>query len=147
MSASEWRIEPAEWPRDEGELMAVRRAVFVEEQGVPEELEREARDAEAWHLLARASGGEPVGTARLLSDGKIGRMAVLPAWRRRGIGARLLAGTIDIARSRGMNAVYLHAQCRAVPFYERAGFTVYGDVFDEAGIPHRAMRRHLDETT
>lgn len=144
MSEKRVRVSVAPWDAHEKALMRVRLAVFVEEQGVPQELERDDHDARAFHLLAAEPGGEPVGTARLLPDGQIGRMAVLPEWRRRGIGGRLLEELLRVAAARGLSGVFLHAQCTALPFYARFGFQAEGDVFEEAGIPHRKMIRPLE---
>lgn len=132
-------IEQADWATLRHDLLAVRYAVFVDEQGVPKALEEDEHDQTALHLLARAPDGSPVGTARLLPDGHIGRMAVLPAWRNRGLGSELLRRLIRIARQRGQSRLVLHAQCQAEPFYRRLGFIAEGEIFDEAGIDHRCM--------
>jgi predicted GNAT family N-acyltransferase len=118
----------------------VREAVFVREQGVPAELEWDDQDAGAWHWLAEAADGSPIGTARLLPTGQVGRMAVLPAWRRRGVGTALLQTVLRDATARGVGGLWLNAQCSAAGFYERAGFRAEGPVFTEAGIAHRSMR-------
>lgn len=127
------------WARHAAALSAIRRRVFVEEQGVPIALELDDLDQAAWHLLALVDGVTPVGTARLLDDGHIGRMAVLPAWRGQGIGTSLLRHAIQMAQADGRRA-FLHAQCSAIPFYERLGFRAEGPVFLDAGIAHRLMR-------
>ncbi len=136
-------IEPADWTRQRETLLGIRFAVFVEEQGVPPELEEDEADPQALHLLARNAAGEAVATARLLPDGHIGRMAVLRPWRGRGLGTALLRHLLAIAAERGLEAVYLNAQCSAEGFYARLGFQAEGEVFDDAGIPHRRMRRLL----
>jgi len=132
-------IEQADWATQRRELLAVRHAVFVDEQGVPAAMEEDEHDRTALHLLARAPDGRPIGTARLLPDGHIGRMAVLPAWRNRGLGSELLRHLVRIARERGLSRLVLHAQCHAQPFYQRLGFVAEGEIFDEAGIAHRRM--------
>jgi predicted GNAT family N-acyltransferase len=124
---------------------AVRFAVFVDEQGIDPELELDARDATAVHAVAYDADGVPVGTARLLPDAHIGRMAVLARARGTGIGAALLQRLIDVAAGRGMRELRLHAQSDAVGFYARAGFEADGDEYLEAGIRHRTMRRALAE--
>lgn len=138
------RIEEVAWQSRQHDLLAVRVAVFVREQGVPEALERDRQDASALHLLATDATGRPVGTARMLSDGHIGRMAVVAAMRNRGLGSQLLKRLLDLAVERGMESVFLHAQCHAEPFYARLGFTTEGVIFKDAGIDHRCMRLRLE---
>jgi predicted GNAT family N-acyltransferase len=144
MNATPFRIEPARWPDDRPALRQVRESVFVAEQGVPLELEWDEQDAAALHLLARDANGRPIGTCRLLPDGHIGRMAVLRAWRGRGVGSALLAAVVGQARQRGLRRVRLNAQCTALDFYRRHGFVAEGPEFDEAGIPHRHMQLELE---
>lgn len=111
----------------------------MEEQNVPEELELDGLDDGSVHLLASDMKGRPIGTARLLPDGQIGRMAVLPEWRSHGIGSVLLEKLIEIAREHGLKQVKLDAQDHAISFYEQHGFTIEGEEFLDAGIPHRRM--------
>jgi len=132
------------WTHDAGRLSAIRRAVFIDEQGVPEALEWDADDADAKHLLAVLADGTPIGCARLLPDGHIGRMAVLPAWRGRGVGRALLAAAIRLARAQGHATIRLSAQTHAAKFYADAGFVAEGDPYEEAGIPHIAMQKCLN---
>ena len=131
------------WEQGRQALSTVRKAVFIDEQGVPEALEWDSCDADARHLLAEDADGKPIGTARLLGDGRIGRMAVLSAWRGRGVGRALLDEALRLARRQGMASVYLDAQVTSIGFYRRSGFVAYGEVFPDAGIPHRRMKMHL----
>jgi predicted GNAT family N-acyltransferase len=147
MKAEGVTVRPARWPADRERLAQVRESVFVVEQGVPRELEWDGEDAGASHWLAEDGGGNPIGVARLLPTGQIGRMAVLQPWRGRGIGARLLAAALDGARERGYAEVWLNAQARALPFYARQGFIAEGGEFEEAGIPHRRMRLRWGDVT
>ena len=130
------------WSQAISEALPIRTAVFIREQGVPEDLELDEFDENADHALAYI-GLACVGTARLiqLGDGKgqIGRMAVLEPYRRRGIGAELLYALMDHGKAHEISALKLHAQVLAIPFYEKLGFQAYGDIYDEAGIPHRNM--------
>ena len=137
-------IEETDWARAADHLAAVRRAVFIDEQGVPEALEWDEHDAGALHFLAMTLDGLPIGCARLLPDGHVGRMAVLPAWRGHGVGSGLLAAILNAARERGHVEVRLSAQTHAAGFYIRAGFAASGDVYAEAGIPHVAMHKRLE---
>jgi len=136
-----FRLRHADWERDRTPLQAVRRAVFVLEQAVPEHLEWDEFDALSTHVIAEDPSAEAIGTGRLLPDGHIGRMAVLAGWRGQGVGAALLTWLIEQACHRGMRELLLHAQSHAVPFYLRHGFACIGDEFIEAGIVHRLMRR------
>ncbi len=130
-------------PSDMDALMRLREEVFVREQGVPPELERDDHDASAVHLVAE-SGGTVVGCCRLLGHGAtvhLGRMAVAATARGTGVGARLLAFAHRVAGEEGASEVALSAQVSARGFYARAGYLVEGDEFIEAGIVHVAMRR------
>jgi predicted GNAT family N-acyltransferase len=139
------RIEcvPATWAADRGRLERIRREVFVREQGIPESAEWDPEDATSVHVLATLNR-DPVGTGRLSPAGKIGRIAVLPAQRGRGIGTMILRSLLHEARRLGIREPCLHAQVQAVPFYERLGFERKGEVFDEAGIPHVRMSLVLE---
>lgn len=130
-----------DWACDAARLCAVRRAVFIEEQGVPEALEWDEHDAVSLHVLATTLDGTPIGCARLLPDGHMGRMAVLPAWRGCGIGQALLAAILGAAQARGLGTLKLSAQTHAAGFYAAAGFTAVGAEYEEAGIPHVAMQK------
>ena len=125
---------------------AIRRAVFIEEQAVPEDLEIDDLDGQAINLLAVA-GGRAVGTARILlagETGKIGRVAVLADQRGTGLGAALIRAALDELRAQtGITTAKLGAQTHALGFYERLGFVAFGPVYDDAGIPHRDMSRPL----
>lgn len=120
---------------------AVRTAVFVDEQGVPTELERDTLDALSRHVLATATDGTPIGAGRIAPDGRIGRLAVHSDWRGRGVGGAMLRVLLDTARDAGLRETWLHAQLQAMALYARAGFVAEGARFEEAGITHRTMRR------
>lgn len=126
---------------DAAAVRGIRRAVFIEEQGVPESLEIDGRDPACLHVLAWAAEGGPVGTARLLPEGKIGRVAVLAPWRGRGVGSALVRRLVEAADAAGLAKVSLHAQSGTTGFYEKLGFAAEGEEFEEAGIPHRRMVR------
>lgn len=139
MPPPDFQVRIADWHTDQAALRAVREAVFVREQGVGLELEWDGRDDAAVHVLAVDARQTAIGTARLLADGHIGRMAVLAPWRRRGVGTALLLRLLETARARALGRVFLDAQTHAVPFYGRHGFQTAGSPFMDAGIPHRRM--------
>ena len=135
------RIKRISSQRELVQAFAIRIRVFVQEQRVPAEIELDRDDQLAVHFLALVSG-KAVGTARVvMSHGraKIGRMAVLKSYRRRGVGARLLKHAIATANRLNAPQIYLNAKVPVIGFYERMGFRAVGPVFDEAGIPHRKM--------
>ncbi len=121
----------------------VRKTVFVDEQGVPLDLECDSFDAVSQHVLAVDTNENAIGTGRLLPDGHVGRMAVLPEWRGKGVGAALLRKLMVSARENGVQQLALNAQICAVPFYTRFGFVPMGSEFIEAGILHLVMIRNL----
>lgn len=140
---SDYSLRIARWPQDINPLREVRTRVFIEEQNVPPDEEWDGYDDQCVHVLAW-SGDESIGTARLLPEGKIGRMAVLKEWRGKGVGAAMLGFLVEEARERGHREVKLAAQTHAIPFYEKHGFTAYGDEFMDAGIPHYWMKAELE---
>lgn len=134
------KVEVMDWSAALAHARAIRVAVFVEEQGVPMELEWDEHDAISDHALAFAASGMAVATGRLLSDGHIGRMAVLRQARGAGVGGAVLRALMARARSCGMATVRLNAQTHAASFYARHGFRTCSAEFMEAGIPHVEMR-------
>lgn len=130
------------WELAHLEAYPIRQMVFVLEQGVPEAMELDEFDPSAAHALAYINT-QCVGTARLVilnpTRCQIGRMAVLTNYRKQGIGGQLLGALIEHGREQGMTEYLLHAQLVAIPFYEQWGFVAQGEVYLEAGIPHRNM--------
>jgi len=131
-------IELLSWEKARAHAAPIRFTVFVEEQGVPREIELDEHDAASIHAVA-FEDGKPVATGRLLPDGHIGRMAVLKDWRRRGVGALMLKALVERAKERGDTQVVLSAQVGAMPFYRAHGFVAQGDEYMEAGIRHQEM--------
>jgi predicted GNAT family N-acyltransferase len=141
MKYSSVTIHHTSWEDDSSKIYAVRKIVFVEEQGISEKLDFDGLDPVCWHVLAYASPTEPIGTARMQKDGHIGRIAVLEDWRRKGVGTRLLQSLLRLASEKGIFTVYLHAQVGAISFYEKLGFKREGDIFIEADIRHQKMMK------
>ncbi|MBV2153562.1 GNAT family N-acetyltransferase [Kitasatospora sp. SUK 42] len=149
-------VRVAEGESDLTLVREVRREVFIVEQNVPEELEYDEYDATSVHLLALGADGAPLGTGRLIFgdqareltggvEGRVllGRLAVVAAARGTGLGVELVRAIEAAGRERGAVEVELHAQVRALGFYERLGYVAEGPVYDDAGIPHRTMTRVL----
>ncbi len=131
------------------DAIAVRRAVFVDEQDVPEAIEMDGADERATHFVVNDTArGEPVGVARLRvpdeTTGKAERVAVLKPYRGEGLGTRLMERVESTARDRGCSRVKLDAQTHVEAFYEKLGYETVSDVFYEAGIPHVRMVADLD---
>jgi hypothetical protein len=143
MPAQPVTIRLSNWDEARLEARRIRKLVFVDEQGVPVELEWDGQDERSEHALAFATDGTAVGTGRLLPDGHIGRMAVLKEWRGKGVGGLLLYALVEHARQRRHAHVRLNAQTYAAGFYRRYGFEVSGPEFTEAGMPHVPMQRDL----
>ena len=142
------RIELMGWEEARTHAAPVRFKVFVEEQGVPREIELDDMDESSLHALAYDGSGKVIGTGRLLPaerEGEhlvshVGRLAVLQPWRGRGVGGAILRALIEAARARGDAQVALSAQTHALGFYLAHGFSAEGAQYLEAGIPHQAMR-------
>jgi predicted GNAT family N-acyltransferase len=141
--------------------LAVRFEVFVGEQGVSPDAERDEIDdrASTVHVVAYADDGTPLGTGRLVAPHTdtahgpaagygnmdpavphIGRLAVTGAARGTGAGKALMLFLEAVALERhgasGSVRVELSAQDQAMPFYERLGYQAYGDAYLDEGISH-----------
>lgn len=145
---SNWSLRIADWldESDQEAIRAIREQVYIIEQSVPEELEWDGLDEDCLHLLATHPQHGAIATARLHYDnntghGHIGRMSVLKDWRQQGIGRSMLDMLIEHADMQQISQLELNAQTHAIDFYLKAGFTVYGEEFQDAGIPHYSMRR------
>lgn len=137
------------WAHDSAEIelaLELRERVFCDEQGVPLSEERDELDDRATHMVAVGSGGDVVGTLRLVVCGeiaRIGRIAVDAGWRRRGIASAMIGAALQAAHERGCSEARLAAQVQALRLYEQTGFRAVSDPFEEAGIAHVWMRRGL----
>ncbi len=138
-----FNVREATWAQDQAALSELRRIVFIVEQEVPREEEWDGQDDDAWHWLATDSNDKPIGTARLLPSGQIGRMAVLAECRGLKVGQALLESAVLKAQRLGFQSVFLNAQTHALNFYAKSGFAPEGEEFMEAGIPHFRMTQTL----
>lgn len=136
-------------PQQLDDAMSVRKAVFIEEQGVPADLEideHDQLDSGTIHFVAYLDE-QPVGASRLRpyapGVGKVERVAVSQAARGTGLGREIMLAMEETARKEGFQRLKLNAQTHALRFYEKLGYEPYGDVFEEAGIEHIAMEKPL----
>ncbi len=146
MTAGVVIVRPADGPGEIAAALDLRRAVFVDEQGVTLAEDLDGRDDEALHLVALGDDDSVIGTCRLLAAGeriKLGRMAVASGARRRGVAAALLDAADEQARALGGRLIVLAAQTHALALYERAGYRPCGDAFLDAGIEHRRMEKRV----
>jgi len=132
--------------RELKEAIEVRKKVFVEEQGVPEDMELDGLDSQALHMVVKDGEGV-IGTARVMflpdRQAKIERMAILKPVRRRGIGRGIISFLNEELKNKQVKQVILHSQYSAVGFYKSCGFEESGLPFFEAGIKHIKMQRSL----
>ncbi|MAS25593.1 MAG: hypothetical protein CMI03_05290 [Oceanospirillaceae bacterium] len=136
-------IEVTDWRSHREALEAIRRRVFIDEQKVPEDLEWDAEDINAVHFIAHYNG-HPLGCARLLPNGQVGRMAVIPEVRYKGVGSALLKAAEDHYRKESHGSLLkANAQTHAWQFYHRHGFIPEPAFNMDAGIPHVRMIKHL----
>ncbi|OHV09945.1 GNAT family N-acetyltransferase [Kushneria phosphatilytica] len=135
-------IDEGNWHTLGTSCLAIRRRVFIEEQGVSESEEIDGLDPDCMHFLLYMDDA-PAGTARLLPDGHIGRVALLPEWRGYGLGLQLMQAVLATATRCGHACCELAAQTHALAFYQRLGFVAHGEEFLDAGLPHYHMRRSL----
>ena len=131
------------WHDGEPLLRAIREAVFIREQCVPEELEWDDMDGGSRHALVLSLNGDAIGCGRILPNGHIGRIAVLPEWRNKRVGTAIMEILLDDARTRGLKQVDVEAQVQALPFYHLFGFAEHGKEFMDAGMPHKKMTLKL----
>lgn len=138
-----FRIETTRYDQHKAGIQTVRRRVFIEEQGIDPALEWDEHDADAIFAIALTSRDEVIGTARLLHSGKIGRMAVMPEYRRQGIATALLLHLLDLAKRLGRQRVSLSAQQSVMGLYAKNGFVPVGPPHEEVGMPHQNMQCDL----
>jgi predicted GNAT family N-acyltransferase len=131
------------WHDGEPLLKSIREAVFIREQGVPAELEWDGLDESCRHALAISHQGDAIGCGRMLANGHIGRIAVMPQWRKKKVGTAVMEALLNYARAHDYKQVDVDAQTYAVPFYRGFEFVERGDVFRDAGLPHIKMSLKL----
>lgn len=126
-------------------VMHVRSRVFMDEQNVSPLIELDDRDFDAVHIVSYADG-KPCASCRILKEdgyAVLGRLAVMPEYRKKGLGSEVLKFAEETAKSLGYSELRLHAQYHARHFYEENGYIPYGETFYEAGILHVSMKKEL----
>ena len=136
------QIVEVSWQQAENDLRAIRTPVFIEEQAVAPDFEWDEIDQTAVHLLAKVDK-QAVACLRIIDYHKIGRMAVLKEWRKKGLGVALLLEAVKICKAHGRKSVYLSAQTHAIGFYEKCGFRVTSDIYQDVHIAHVDMQLEL----
>ncbi|MEH1850435.1 MAG: GNAT family N-acetyltransferase [Nostoc sp.] len=139
-------IKVAELPQDFPAIQAIRKSVFQEEQGVDPALEFDGKDEISTHLIAYLNS-EVVGTTRIRyldeKTAKIERLAVLTTARGQGIGKKIMENALQVIANKNIPEVMVHAQEYIKDLYKKLDFVEEGEIFEEASIPHIAMRKVL----
>ena len=131
------------WHDAEPLLKSIREAVFIREQGIPAGLEWDGVDESCRHALALTHQGDAIGCGRMSATGHIGRISVLPQWRKQKVGTAIMEALLDYARTHEYKQVDVDAQTYALPFYRGFGFVEEGKEFMDAGLPHIKMTMKL----
>jgi len=130
------------------DAVKIRQKVFVEEQQVPPELEIDQYEAACVHFVLYDEENQAQATARLLpnkdkNQATLQRMAVYKEARDKGYGRMVVLAVEEFAKKQGFAKIELHGQLTAQNFYEKLGYTPYGEIFDDAGIDHISMEKAL----
>ncbi len=140
LSKNDISVEITNWEKSESELCAIRREVFIEEQGVSEQDELDGKDHLYTQVIVRSKNHiEAIGCARISPEGKIGRVAIVKNFRGLGVGQKLMEFCTQAVLEKGQTPK-LDAQTSAIGFYESLGYACEGEVFMDANIPHKHMK-------
>ena len=134
-----YRVQSGHWNKLEQDAKFIRKQVFIIEQNIPEEEEWDDQDMISDHFVVYDQD-QPIATARLLQNNRVGRVAVLKAYRGQGIGRMIMLEVIRQAHQQDRKFLHLSSQVHAISFYEKLGFSIQGDAYDECGIPHIKMQ-------
>lgn len=134
-----FRVQSGHWDKLEQDAKFIRKQVFIIEQNIPEEEEWDDQDMISDHFVVYDQD-QPIATARLLQNNSVGRVAVLKAYRGQGIGSMIMLEIIRQAHQQDLKFLHLSSQVHAISFYEKLGFSIQGDAYDECGIPHIKMQ-------
>ncbi|KXO86016.1 GNAT family acetyltransferase [Acinetobacter venetianus] len=131
-------VKQGSWDQLQQDAKLIRELVFISEQNIPEQDEWDDQDAISQHFVVY-DHNQPIATARLLANNSVGRVAVLKAYRGQGIGRLIMLEIIAYAQAQKRPSLQLSSQVHAISFYEKLGFSIQGDEYDECGIPHIEM--------
>lgn len=134
-----FRVQSGHWDKLEQDAKFIRKQVFIIEQNIPEEEEWDDQDMISDHFVVYDQD-QPIATARLLQNNSVGRVAVLKTYRGQGIGRMIMLKIIQLAHQQDRTFLQLSSQVHAISFYEKLGFSIQGDAYDECGIPHIKMQ-------
>ncbi len=134
-----FRVQSGHWDKLEQDAKFIRKQVFIIEQNIPEEEEWDDQDMISDHFVVYDQD-QPIATARLLQNNSVGRVVVLKAYRGQGIGRMIMLEIIRQAHQQDRKFLHLSSQVHAISFYEKLGFSIQGDAYDECGIPHIKMQ-------
>lgn len=134
-----FRVQSGHWDKLEQDAKFIRKQVFIIEQNIPEEEEWDDQDMISDHFVVYDQD-QPIATARLLQNNSVGRVAVLKSYRGQGIGRMIMLEIIRQAHQQDRKFLQLSSQVHAISFYEKLGFSIQGDAYDECGIPHIKMQ-------
>jgi predicted GNAT family N-acyltransferase len=138
-----YRIKQGHWDQLQQDAKLIRTQVFICEQGITEADEWDDQDLISQHFVIYDQD-QPIATARLLENNSVGRVAVLKAYRGQGLGQMIMLEIISYAQKQRRSVLTLSSQVHAISFYEKLGFTVQGNSYDECGIPHIEMTMSLN---
>ena len=138
-----FRVQSGHWDKLEQDAKFIRKQVFIIEQNIPEEEEWDDQDMISQHFVIYDQD-QPIATARLLQNHSVGRVAVVKAYRGQGLGQMIMLEIISYAQKQGLSVLTLSSQVHAISFYEKLGFTVQGNPYDECGISHIEMTMNLN---
>ncbi|WP_278395565.1 GNAT family N-acetyltransferase, partial [Acinetobacter venetianus] len=127
-------VKYGSWDQLQQDAKLIRKLVFISEQNIPEQDEWDDQDAISQHFVVY-DHNQPIATARLLANNSVGRVAVLKAYRGQGIGRLIMLQIIAYAQAQKRPSLQLSSQVHAISFYEKLGFSIQGDEYDECGIP------------
>lgn len=138
-----FRVENGNWDQLHQDAKFIREQVFIIEQNISEQDEWDDQDLISQHFVVY-DHDQPIATARLLQNNSVGRVAVLKPYRGQGIGHLIMLEIINYAQQQDRSVLQLSSQVHAISFYEKLGFTVQGNQYDECGIPHIEMMINLN---